>query len=134
MLSKAHIVYVCFFLFRIGKLNGIVVETEALCRLVALCNGKERLSVVTFNSRYKIILAVKINRTRVQHSVYAKTLHKIGVCLGVHIILPEVRSMISCQNRVHISVIYAVIAIVNGVLSVDKTLIIVYHSLLVIFK
>ena len=42
--------------------------------------------------------------------------------------------MISCQNRVHISVIYAVIAIGNGVLSVDKTLVIVYHSLLVIFK
>ena len=42
--------------------------------------------------------------------------------------------MIGCQNGIHISVIYAVIAVGNGVLSVDKTLVIVYHSLLVIFK
>ena len=110
------------------------METEAFCRLVALGNGKERLSVVTFNSCYKIILAVHIKRTRVQYSVDAKTLHKVRVCLGIHIILPEVRRMIGCQNGIHISVIYAVIAVGNGVLSVDKTLVIVYHSLLVIFK
>ena len=134
MLSKSHIVYVCFLRFSVRKLNREVPETEAVNRAVALCYCKKWLSVIALNSCNKVILAVEINSARVQYCVYAQSLHEVWICLRVHVIFPDNRCVCGCQNRVNVSVINSVVAVGHNVFSVDESLVFGCHPCFVSFK
>ena len=132
MLCQTHIIYVCLLRAYIVQKDRIIPELESIDTIVALGYCKEGFSVVSFHSCYQVELAVQLNRTCVKYRIHTKTLHKIRICLRVHVIFPERRNMISCQNRIFITVINTIIEITLDILAVD-CIFIFFHYFCVIF-
>ena len=123
MLSKTHIIHVCFLGLCIGKLYREIPEAEAVNGTFAFGNGKEGFSVIALNSCHKVILAVKENCSRIENSIYSQSFHKIGICFGVKVIFPDYGCVVCGKHRVFIAVINSVIALGNTVLSGNESLI-----------
>ena len=111
VLGQAHIVDVGLLRAGVRQQDGLFPEVEALHRAVAFCHAKEALAVVALDARHKVILAVQLDGTGVEHGVHAQTLHKVGVRLRVQVEPPAQRDGFAGQHRVFPPVIDAVVEI-----------------------
>ena len=111
VLGQAHIVDVGLLRAGVRQQDGLFPEVEALHRAVALCHAKKALAVVALDARHKVILAVQLDGTGVEHGVHAQTLHKVGVRLRVEIEPPRKGNALTGQHRVFPPVVDAVVEI-----------------------
>ena len=111
VLGQAHIVDVGLLRAGIRQQNGLFPEVEALHRAVALRYAEKALAVVALDACHKVILAVQLDGTGVEHGVHAQTLHKVGVRLRVQVEPPAQRDGFAGQHRVFPPVVDAVVEI-----------------------
>ena len=111
MLGQAHIVDVGLLRAGIRQQNGLFPEVEALHRAVALRYAEKALAVVALDACHKVILAVQLDGTGVEHGVHTQTLHEVGVGFRVQIEPPAQRDALPGQHRVFPAVIDAVVEI-----------------------
>ena len=108
MCSQTHIIYICrrFTIFRHS--DRTLPESEVIHSVRALCHRKERLSVSTLDTNYKDIFSIPFDCSCIEGCMHLKTFHKIWICFLVEVISPEQRSVSCSDNRVHITLIYAI--------------------------
>ena len=111
MLGQTHIVDVGLLRAGVRQQDGLFPEVEALHRAVAFCHTEKALAVVALDARHKVILAVQLDGTGVEHGVHAQTLHKVGVRLRVEIEPPRKGNALTGQHRVFPPVVDAVVEI-----------------------
>ena len=111
MTGEPHVVNIYFLRIQILQLNRIFREPEAVCTISAFGYGKEGFPVAPFDPGDQTVFVVMIDGARVEDRVDAQPLLKIRIGLRVQIISPGERNMISCQDRIFISVKNSVIEI-----------------------
>ena len=111
VLGQAHIVDVGLLRAGVRQQDGLFPEVEALHRAVTFCHAKEALAVVALDACHKVILAVQLDGTGVEHGVHAQTLHKVGVVFRVQIESPRKGNALTGQHRVFPPVVDAVVEI-----------------------
>ena len=104
MTGEPHVIDIYFLRIQILQLNRIFRESETVCTIPAFGNGKKGFPVAPFDPGDQTVFVVMIDGTRVEDRVDAQPLLKIRIGLRVQIISPGERNMITCQDRIFISV------------------------------
>ena len=96
MFGQTHVIYICFLRAGIRKLYRIIPEMESIDSCIALCDCKERFTVISLYTDNQIIFSVQFNSTGVHYCIDSETFLEIGVCLRIQVISPFNRRKFSC--------------------------------------
>ena len=108
MSCQTHIIDICRRLAILRQSDRTIPETEVVHSVRALGHCKEGLAVSSLDAYYKNIFSVPLDGSGVECSVHAETLHQIRICLLIEVVAPEKRSVVTCKDRIRITLVNSV--------------------------